>query len=62
MIFIYLCSISDYANAKEDLQIKEGELEKSRATLEGIALEYQKLQNDLYKVIFYLCLSGLNLI
>jgi len=43
------------------LQIKEGELEKSRATLEGIALEYQKLQNDLYKVIFYLSLSDIKI-
>lgn len=30
--------------------MKEGELEKSRATLEGIAIEYQRLQNNLQKV------------
>jgi hypothetical protein len=30
--------------------VKEGELEKSRATVEGIAIEYQRLQNNLQKV------------
>ena len=43
-------SISDYSSAKEDYLMKEGELEKSRATLEGIAIEYQRLQNNLQKV------------
>lgn len=43
-------SISDYSTAREDLHIKEGELEKSRATLEGIAIEYQRLQTNLQKV------------
>lgn len=44
-------SISDYSNAKEDYLMKEGELEKSRSTLEGVAVEYQRLQNNLQKVI-----------
>ena len=43
-------SITDYSSAKEDLSIKEGELEKSKATLEGIAVEYQRLQNNLQKM------------
>lgn len=29
---------------------KEGELEKSRATLEGVAIEYQRMQTNLQKV------------
>lgn len=47
-------SIADYTTAKEDLLLKESELEKSRTTLEGIALEYQRLQTNLQKVaLFY---------
>ncbi|XP_046656187.1 intraflagellar transport protein 74 homolog [Daphnia pulicaria] len=43
-------SISEYSTAKEDYLVKEGELEKSRATVEGIAIEYQRLQNNLQKM------------
>ena len=43
-------SITEYSSTKEDLSIKEGELEKSKATLEGIAVEYQRLQNNLQKM------------
>ena len=43
-------SIADYTTTKEDLMLKESELEKSRTTLEGIAFEYQRLQTNLQKV------------
>jgi hypothetical protein len=33
--------------AKEANLVKEGELEKSRATVEGIAIKYHQLQNNL---------------
>lgn len=50
--FVRYCtrSISDFSTTKENLMLKEGELEKSRATLEGIAQEYKKLQGTLQKV------------
>ena len=43
-------SLSDFSATKESLLLKEGELEKSRATLEGIAQEYQRLNTNLQKV------------
>lgn len=43
-------SIKDYNNTKDDLVFKEGELEKSRTTLEGVAIEYQRMQTSLQKV------------
>jgi hypothetical protein len=46
----HLPSLDDFATMKDNLSFKEGELEKSRKTVEGIAKEQQQLHQNLHKV------------
>jgi len=46
----HLPSLDDFATMKDNLAFKEGELEKSRKTVEGIAKEQHQLQQNLHKV------------
>ncbi|GFG30226.1 hypothetical protein Cfor_11146 [Coptotermes formosanus] len=46
----HLPSLDDFTTVKDNLAFKEGELEKSRKTVEGIAKEQQQLQQNLHKV------------
>lgn len=43
-------SIQAYSSMKEDLAFKEGEVEKSRNTLEGLSREHQQLTLNLEKI------------
>jgi hypothetical protein len=46
----HLPSVDDFVTMRENLAFKEGELEKSRKTVEGLAKEQQQLQQNLQKV------------
>jgi intraflagellar transport protein 74 len=46
----HLPSVDDFAAMRDNLAFKEGELEKSRKTVEGLAKEQQQLQQNLQKV------------
>ncbi|XP_069681433.1 intraflagellar transport protein 74 homolog isoform X1 [Periplaneta americana] len=46
----HLPSVDDFATMKDNLAFKEGELEKSRKTVEGLSKEQQQLQQNLQKV------------
>lgn len=46
----HLPSVDDFATMRDSLAFKEGELEKSRKTVEGLAKEQQQLRQNLQKV------------
>lgn len=46
----HLPSADDFVTMRENLAFKEGELEKSRKTVEGLTKEQQQLQQNLQKV------------
>ncbi|PSN37184.1 Intraflagellar transport protein 74 [Blattella germanica] len=46
----HLPSVDDYTTMKDNLAFKEGELEKSKKTVEGLSKEQQQLQQNLQKV------------
>lgn len=46
----HLPSVDDFVTMRENLAFKEGELEKSRKTAEGLAKEHRQLQQNLQKV------------
>jgi hypothetical protein len=46
----HLPSVDDFTTMRDSLAFKEGELEKSRKTVQGLAKEQQQLQQNLQKV------------
>jgi intraflagellar transport protein 74 len=46
----HLPSVDDFAAMRDTLSFKEGELEKSRKTVEGLGKEQQQLRQNLQKV------------
>lgn len=50
----HLPTMQGFSTMKDDLAFKEGEMEKSKNTLEGITKEHSQLQMNLEKV-FILC-------